>query len=78
MVVKHIEAKEYEYTCGEPGCCYESWYELTVDGKLVQELNEYGTLQTKRFGEIPYNLDDILFAITGDKYTVEFTRDCED
>lgn len=69
-VTHHIECQEYHYTCGD-GCCDEYWFEMKIDGKIV-EMELEGYTVPKRFGEIPYNLDEILEAVTGLKYTVDF------
>ena len=73
--MKKVEVLYKEYECGEPGCCYEDWYELVVDGKPVTRPSEYGYEMTKRFSSIPYDLDDILESITGETYDVEFKHE---
>ena len=70
--MKKVEVIFKEYECGEPGCCYECWYEIIVDGKTSTYINEYNQEIVKRYPDVPYELADMIEDITGIKCEVEF------
>lgn len=73
--MKKIEVIYKEYECGEPGCCYEDWYEIVVDGKPISFFNEYGHELIKRYSSVPYELGEMIEDITGIQCDVEFKHE---
>lgn len=65
-----IEIIHKEYECADK-CCYEDWFEISINDKFITYIDEYGYEHNQKFLDFYHDLDIILEFVTKEKFILK-------